>query len=87
MRMGWNENGRTHRTGGRQRDIYDYARWEYGTEEAAEWLLREIQPENGERTPGLLARLRDIFRIGAQGDSHTGPTVRENRSRSRKRNP
>lgn len=61
------ENGQRHKPGGWRADFYDYARWEYGTEDAAEWLLREAEPGNpGKSSSSLLVRLRGFLRLGVR---------------------
>jgi len=55
MYENWNGNGHTHATLGWRATIYDYARWEYGTEDAAAWLVAEARPPRRRTT--LVARL------------------------------
>lgn len=92
MVVGWNEGTRTsgiiglkaeeqgHGPGGWRADIYDYARWEYGTEEAARWLLSELEPPTPRGSLPLLARVRKFLHIGARENGQgVAPTARPER--------
>ena len=50
-----NLNGHTHAATGWTATLYDYARWEYGSEDAAIWLLAEARRRT--RRASVVARL------------------------------
>ena len=84
MRIRSNENGRTHGAVGWKTDIHDYARWEYGTEEAAEWILRDSRALAGDKREPLLPWILDLFRLGRTENGSSGHDP-ENRRRYGKR--
>jgi len=45
-----NGNGHAHAISGWKADLHDYARWEYGTEDAAAWLFSEARRHRAPRT-------------------------------------
>lgn len=87
MRIRSSENGHTHGPVGWKTDIHDYARWEYGTGEAAEWLLRDSQAFRREKSARLLPRLLDLFRLGRRENGTANHDAAENRRRYGKRFP
>lgn len=74
------ENGHTHGIGGWKADLYDYARWEYGTEAAAACLIRKAQMARRKARTPFGARIRGWFRP-AQVGATTAVAVLENRGR------
>jgi hypothetical protein len=73
-------NGHAHGIGGWKSDLRDYARWEYGTEEAARWLLRNARRDTRQKRARLGARILAWFRP-AQISATTAVAAVENRGR------
>lgn len=80
MYVGRMENGHTHAISGWKADLYDYARWEYGTEAAAACLIRKAQLARRQARTPFGARIRGWFRP-AQGGAKTAVAAVENRGR------
>lgn len=76
-----NGNGHAHAIGGWKADLRDYARWEYGTEEAAGWLLAKARRARRQKRTRLFARVRRLFRPEPQITVTTAVAVAENRGR------
>ena len=73
--------GHTHAVGGWKADIRDYARWEYGTEEAAGWLLRNARIERRRTRTPIGTRIRRLFRPAATVPATTAVAAVESRAR------
>ncbi len=74
-------NGHAHAIGGWKADLRDYARWEYGTEEAARWLVANARREGRQTRTAVVARVLGFFRPAAPLSATAAVAAAENRAR------